>query len=889
MKMDAVFEPFVGPRPYEETEEDRALFFGRDREVSELLSLIVAQPVVLLYAQSGAGKTSLINAKLIPALKDDGYEVLPTARVQGIDRKSASNIFVYNTLVSWTEGEDSSRLKPRAEAASVGRPGKGQSRSQAAPDLSNVSSVDFLRERPHFASPEGWDLPRFAFFDQFEELFTFYPHRWKDRQGFFEQVRDALEEDPLLRVVFAMREDYIAELHPYASLLPEKLRTRFRLQRLRENAALSAITNPLQMTTRRFGEGVAEQLVQNLLKIPGRGDGESEMGQAVEPVQLQVVCQNLWQSLAPGDEVITAEHLESCGDVTEALSAFYERSIKTVVQETGVRQGDLRRWFGNTLITAEGTRGLVFAGREKAGEMPIKAVARLEELHLIKSEPRGGARWIELTHDRFIEPIRKSNERWLAERSGGEDTRLQLEAKAGEWVRLGRGTEGLLDEGELLVARRWLESPEAADVGYSEALFALVQASRAAIDEANRERERAIEHATQRERELEYARTLGLEQQRRLRQFRIGLVAVCVLLAGMVGMTLFAFHQRARAKESEGIAMTNFEQARAAEGRAVVALEVAEIARAGAERDKLAAEYQSSLAVEREYQAQQARRAAVAARELAETRRREIEQKSKDNQALVGELDQEQRRRLARKSADTLTREADRLRVTSSDSRRVLAMLNDALRLYDQAGERESAARTLIGIGQISRDYLGQKEEALRVLSESLSRWRAINDAAGIVDSLNEIIKTYDYMRQPRQSLNYLLQVLEAVQLLDPKDYKGAAVTYDNIAKRYLTLGDRENAITKYKSAQNYYHRAGKPNNEAAMFYELANIYAGQADAKEKKKALEFFERALSLYQETKSLTGQVKTLNRISTVYAALGMTNEALDYRTRAAAFQP
>src|SRR4051812_38439286 len=58
--------PYVGPHPFRF--EQRNLFFGRDREASELLSLVIANRVVLFFAQSGAGKTSLLNTRLIPEL-----------------------------------------------------------------------------------------------------------------------------------------------------------------------------------------------------------------------------------------------------------------------------------------------------------------------------------------------------------------------------------------------------------------------------------------------------------------------------------------------------------------------------------------------------------------------------------------------------------------------------------------------------------------------------------------------------------------------------------------------------------------------------------------------------------------------------------------------------
>ena len=72
-------EIYVGPRPFERSERD--LFFGRDREISELLSLVISSRVVLCYAPSGAGKTSLINAGLELRLDKEGFEVLPSARV----------------------------------------------------------------------------------------------------------------------------------------------------------------------------------------------------------------------------------------------------------------------------------------------------------------------------------------------------------------------------------------------------------------------------------------------------------------------------------------------------------------------------------------------------------------------------------------------------------------------------------------------------------------------------------------------------------------------------------------------------------------------------------------------------------------------------------------
>ena len=96
--------PFVGPRPFEKEDSDR--FFGRTRESEELLSLIIAHRAVLVYAQSGAGKSSLLRAGVMKRLEDQQYQVLPSARVHGLLPKdvppeSVQNIFVYHAVQYW--------------------------------------------------------------------------------------------------------------------------------------------------------------------------------------------------------------------------------------------------------------------------------------------------------------------------------------------------------------------------------------------------------------------------------------------------------------------------------------------------------------------------------------------------------------------------------------------------------------------------------------------------------------------------------------------------------------------------------------------------------------------------------------------------------------------
>ena len=72
-----VGNPYVGPASFRSGDP----LYGRDQEREDLVDLLVAERIVLLYSPSGAGKTSLIQAALIPALRNDGFEVLPVIRV----------------------------------------------------------------------------------------------------------------------------------------------------------------------------------------------------------------------------------------------------------------------------------------------------------------------------------------------------------------------------------------------------------------------------------------------------------------------------------------------------------------------------------------------------------------------------------------------------------------------------------------------------------------------------------------------------------------------------------------------------------------------------------------------------------------------------------------
>ena len=242
MKDLAHTQPYIGPRPFETS--DRDLFFGRQLEIYELRSLILASRLFLVHAASGSGKTSLLNAGLRPAL-DSELDVLPTARVQFVDQPASEM------------GNDSRRI-----GGSENIYARGVISYLAGPEeyIGPIRTTlgDYLANRPRRERGGRRPLPRLLVLDQFEELFTTHPDRWPERKEFLEQIAGALDQHHDLRVLIILREDFLARLLTAADALFE-LDDRYALEPLRRPAAQEAIREPARNFDRRFTDEAVER------------------------------------------------------------------------------------------------------------------------------------------------------------------------------------------------------------------------------------------------------------------------------------------------------------------------------------------------------------------------------------------------------------------------------------------------------------------------------------------------------------------------------------------------------------------------------------------------------------------------------------------------------
>ncbi len=528
---DRVFDqdthPYVGPRAFQRGEK----LYGRHHEILELLDLLIAERILLLYSPSGAGKTSLIQAALIPELEREGFHVLPAMRVSLTAPRSLSpgaNRYVPSLLLSLEETLAQGRQIPLEELASM-------------------TLADYL-DRRDAASGDPDSLV--LIFDQFEEILTVDPTDRVAKAEFFEQVGQALR-DRRRWALFAMREEFVAGLDPYLRALPTRLSTTYRLELLAPAAAQEAIQQPPRQLGVEFTDAAALKLVDDLRQERvQRADGSTEvkLGQSIEPVQLQVVCRRLWDRLPPGASQIVAQDLEAVGDVDTALAGYYAERVAAIAAQSGIPERSIRDWVDRRLITEQGIRGQVLQGLEQSQGLDNRAIWPLVDAHLVRAEKRRGATWFELAHDRLIEPIQSDNVAWR------EAHLNPLQRQANLWSQQGRPSGLLLRDQSLATAEAWA-SANAGEMTPVEHDF---------LGECRRAQERM-----ERER----------QQARRIRWLAVGVVfgVIAIILA------VFASSQWRLAERGRLQAVLSAQQAATAKAGAEASLHVAETAEAVAE------------------------------------------------------------------------------------------------------------------------------------------------------------------------------------------------------------------------------------------------------------------------------------------------------------------
>ncbi len=375
--------PYPGARPFLLADQDR--FFGRDTDSKTSLELWQDNRITLLTGPVASGKTSLLNAGVLPLLKQNRTYFLPVGSLSyGATFARAAlpehNPYTLALLQSWSSG------------AAVGQ-------------LVDLTVRDFIqgeRERQH--GLHGG--PLLAAIDQVDELLADSGPRPGYREKFLEELADAVQDQPGLHLLLVARKE-AADL---ISKMPGGVAV-YNLTTLTRPDAIEAVTGPAAGTGRSFADGAAERLVTDLQsrRVTALNGAEQVIvDDGIEPSLLQVVCEKLWSSLPPDTKQITERDVRVFGDVDKALAAHCSTVIAAVADDHDLRVQRLRTWLIDTFVTELGLPGTAYEGLVTTARLPNAVPRALKECHLLSSDWRQGARWYELLSARLIEPLRQA-------------------------------------------------------------------------------------------------------------------------------------------------------------------------------------------------------------------------------------------------------------------------------------------------------------------------------------------------------------------------------------------------------------------------------------------------------------------------------------------------
>ncbi len=217
------------------TKDDRAIFFGRDREIEELYHRVFESRIMLVYGVSGTGKSSLIHCGLANKFQDTDW--LPIVIRRG-----------GNIIDSMSAGIRSASLTDQ------------QTKFSTPSDFKKGVRSLYL---DHYK-------PVFFIFDQFEELFIFGDK--EERISFIHIVKLLTESELQCRMIFVMREEYMAGVTEFEKFIPTFFSNRVRIEKMSHLNALEAIKQPCKVFNISLEEGFAESLLEKL--SPGETDVE---------------------------------------------------------------------------------------------------------------------------------------------------------------------------------------------------------------------------------------------------------------------------------------------------------------------------------------------------------------------------------------------------------------------------------------------------------------------------------------------------------------------------------------------------------------------------------------------------------------------------------------
>jgi WD40 repeat protein len=392
--VSAPSSPYKGLAPFEDSDLDALLFFGREQESEVIAANLMAARITVLYGPSGVGKSSVLRAGVAHRLRQE----------QGVE------VVVFST---WT-----------------GDPVTAVIEATGGSDGSLASALE------EAAAHAGGDL--YLILDQFEELFLYHPRGGR----FAEQLAEILR-DPGLRVnvLIGIREDALARLDALKAAIPNLLANRLRLDRLDRSAGEAATVGPISryntLVDVEEAVDVESALVDDVLdevtagrvelSVAGRGvaaGGGADEGR-IEAPYLQLVLARLWEvENERGSRTLRQATLRELGGAERIVEDHLERAMAAL----SPREKGAAAAMYNFLVTPSGTK-IAHGVHDLAGYAAVdereasEVLQRLSAERIVRASSENGPATTryEIFHDVLADAVLGWRSRFEADRRVEEE------------------------------------------------------------------------------------------------------------------------------------------------------------------------------------------------------------------------------------------------------------------------------------------------------------------------------------------------------------------------------------------------------------------------------------------------------------------------------------
>jgi CHAT domain-containing protein/Tfp pilus assembly protein PilF len=229
------------------------------------------------------------------------------------------------------------------------------------------------------------------------------------------------------------------------------------------------------------------------------------------------------------------------------------------------------------------------------------------------------------------------------------------------------------------------------------------------------------------------------------------------------------------------------------------------------------------------------------------------------------------------------------LKLIQGDAQGALTLLNQALALFQKAGDLKGQSQTLAAIGQ-AYSGAGEYTQALDAQQRALALAKQTNDPSLQLTPLQEMAQIYDSLGQFDNALNADQQALASARAQG--DQASEITILDSTAGVYSSRGQYDSALSSYQQALALAQTLGDSDAQQSALLGIGNAYSGQTQY---LKALDADQQALTLAQAESSLEQGANgdpfkallafyttagALNNIGFLYTELGEPDKALGY---------